>query len=66
MSQVSRKSITLKRDLKKGHVLQKEDIVMMRPGDKIPAREIKNMLGKKIKLDLNKNHQIEWNEITDE
>jgi N-acetylneuraminate synthase len=66
MSQVSRKSITLKRDLKKGHVLQKEDIVMMRPGEKLPAREIKNMLGKKIKLDLNKNHQIEWNEITNE
>mgnify|MGYP001223650553 CR=1 FL=1 len=66
MSQVSRKSVTLKNNLSRGDVISRNDIVMKRPGLKIQAKDIHKILGKKVYRDLKSNYQIEWNDIDNE
>jgi N-acetylneuraminate synthase len=49
---VARKSIHILNSLKKGHILQPQDLIMRRPGDGISPMEIDEIIGKKIKADL--------------
>ena len=65
MSQVSRKSITLGRDMKQGEMISLSDLAMKRPGTSLPAREIKNIIGRTIRKDLYENHQLEWNDLNE-
>ena len=55
---ISRKSITLKNDLAKNHKILAEDIIMKRPGTGLIGQEIFKILGKKIKRNLKKDHQL--------
>src|SRR5574343_518064 len=46
------KSLSINKDLKKGHILSMEDLEGKKPGDKgIPAKDFKKILGKKLKVD---------------
>ena len=58
MSNVSRKSLTLVKELRKGEVIMKKHLRLKRPGTGIYFSEIKNILGKKSKKNLKINYQI--------
>jgi N,N'-diacetyllegionaminate synthase len=60
---VARKSIHLRVSLPKGHTLTESDIVIKRPGDGITAVFMKQVIGKKLKSDLNEDHKLSWEEI---
>ena len=50
--QIMRRSIILKRNLRKGHILSIKDLTLKRPGHGIPADKLKKIIGKKIKKNL--------------
>ena len=56
--QIARKSIHTNKELKKGHVLQKDDLIMLRPGDGISPMDIDLYLNKQIKSNLPAGHKI--------
>lgn len=49
---IARKSLHLKRDVKKGYILSEDDFIALRPGDGISPMEIENVLGKELLSDL--------------
>jgi sialic acid synthase SpsE len=49
---IARKSIHILNSIKKGHTLQSHDLTMRRPGDGISPMDIDQVVGKKIKSDL--------------
>ena len=49
MSQVSRKSLHFKKTLPIGHILESEDVVLRRPGSGLLWRDLKKIVGKKLK-----------------
>jgi len=55
---VARKSIHLAKNLPASHVLTKEDLVILRPGDGISPMEINSILGKKLNKDLEQNYKL--------
>ena len=63
MAVVSRKSIVLSKNVKKGEIITEEHIVLKRPGTGLYAREIKNILNKSLRYDLPKDHLLSWIDI---
>ena len=63
MSQVSRKSIFLSRNLKKDSIINASDLLFMRPGDGILANQIENVCGMKLNKDLGKDHKLLWDDL---
>jgi N,N'-diacetyllegionaminate synthase len=61
---VARKSVHILTDLKKGAILSQKDLIMKRPGDGISGFEIKYILGRKITLDLRKDHKVSWKDFS--
>ena len=55
---IARKSIHINKALKKGYLLKREDMVMMRPGDGISPMEMDLYLNKKIASNLSEGHKI--------
>ncbi len=52
------------RDIKAGEVLNNENIWVKRPGTgEIKAENFKELLGKKVKVDIKKNIQLKWSQI---
>lgn len=60
---VVRKSIHLSKDCLKGKVLEEDDLIMKRPGDGISPMNLKNILGKRIKIDLPYEHKLKMDDI---
>ena len=60
---IVRKSIHLKHDVKKGHILQEEDIVMMRPGDGISPMQLDSIVGMEVLTDLIEGHKVTWENL---
>ena len=60
MAAVSRKSIVLSRNVKKGEKITEDHITLKRPGTGLYAREIENVLNKKASCDLSKDHILSW------
>ncbi len=56
--QIARKSIHTSKPLEKGHLLKKEDLIMMRPGDGISPMDIDLYLDKQIAKYLPDGHKI--------
>ena len=54
MKTISRKSIVLTKDLKKGDVITSEYLTMKRPGTGLNAHYIEKIIGKKVDVDLKK------------
>ena len=57
-AKVARKSITSSTDIKKGQVFTSEMISIRRPGTGIPPFELETVIGKKAKLDIDKDSLI--------
>lgn len=60
---IARKSIHLLKNLKIGHVLSSNDLIMKRPGDGISPMEIDLVLGKKITKSLVEDTKLEWKHL---
>lgn len=60
---IARKSIHLKHDLKAGHVIKADDLIMKRPGDGISPMKMYEITGKKIKSDLITDHKLTLSDI---
>ncbi len=61
--EIARKSIHISRSLNQGHLLKKEDFVMLRPGDGISPMNIKYFIGRKLKSSLEKYHKLNEGDI---
>lgn len=48
---IARKSIHLRVDVERGHVISEDDLISLRPGDGISPMEWENVIGRKIKKD---------------
>lgn len=60
---IARKSIHLKRNLLKGHVICEGDIISLRPGDGISPMEWENIIGKTIVTDKNEYDKLFFSDI---
>lgn len=60
---IVRKSIHVNNFLNIGHVIQNEDLIMLRPGDGISPMEIEKVVGKKIVKQINPGTQLDWTYI---
>jgi len=63
MKKIFEKSIVSAMNLKKGEVLCKNNITFKKPGDGISAALFKEVYGKKLKKDLDKNSKINWDDL---
>ncbi len=63
IAKVARKSVVSVKNMKKGTYIKKEDITTKRPGTGIPASEFYEIIGKKIKRDINKDTLIKWEDL---
>lgn len=61
-----RRSIVATKDLKKGAIIGQDDIDYKRPGNKISPAESNRILGKELKNDIKKEHQITYQDILGE
>ena len=60
---IARKSIYLNKDIKKGTIIKKEDIIIKRPGLGIIPYKINKIINKKAKKNIKKDHWISWDMI---
>jgi N,N'-diacetyllegionaminate synthase len=63
MKTVFEKSIVTKKELNIGHVILEEDLSYKKPGDGIPAREYKNIIGRIVKDTIPANEKINYNQL---
>lgn len=63
MYNVSRKSIVLKYDMNMGDIIKLSDLELKRPGTGLMSKDIKFLIGKKLKKDLKKNHLISYEDL---
>lgn len=59
----NRKSIVVTRIVKKGQILTEEDIDIKRPGMGIEPRYYECFLGKTARVDMDKNHLLDWGDV---
>lgn len=59
----ARRSLYYNRDLKKGYILTKNDIIPKRPGTGIPVSEIKNIIGSQLKQDVFDDNQVKSEDL---
>ena len=62
----ARESVVAEEDIKEGEVFNEKNIWVKRPSPKngcIPAKEYKNILGKKSKNEIKKDSQIKWDDL---
>jgi N,N'-diacetyllegionaminate synthase len=60
---IARKSIHLKRSLKKGDVIKEEDLIPLRPGKGISPMYWEDIIGKRSKYDLPENHLLSFSDF---
>lgn len=61
--EVARKSIYLAQNLEAGHVLTKQDLIMKRPAKGISPMELDQVIGKKIREALPKDHMLTYTNL---
>ena len=61
--QIARKSIHTNKPLEKGHIIKKEDLIMMRPGDGISPMDMDLYLNKQIATNLPEGHKFSKNDF---
>ena len=61
--QIARKSIHINKPLEKGHIIKKEDLIMIRPGDGISPMDIDLYLSKQIATNLPEGHKVSKNDF---
>ena len=60
---IARKSIHIKQNLKAGKLLNKNDLIMKRPGDGISPMDIEKVIGKELKRDLAEESKLMWEDL---
>jgi N,N'-diacetyllegionaminate synthase len=60
---IVRKSIHYKRDLVKGHILEFDDLVILRPGSGVSSMELGNVLGKELNVNVESNQLFNFNDL---
>lgn len=63
MALVSRKSVTLRSDLRAGDIIEPSHLVMRRPGTGLSPMEIDRVIGMKVKRDLRAGHQLSLSDL---
>lgn len=58
-----RRSIVLNNSMKKGDIIKESDLTYKRPGTGIPPNEYNFVIGRKLKIDLNKDSVLNWNNL---
>ena len=57
----ARASVVADRDMAADHIITEKDIWVRRPGSgEIPGYKYNDIIGKKLRLDVKKNHQLKW------
>ena len=59
----ARRSLVLTKDLQKGHVIKKEDLISKRPANGISPKFINKILGKKLKYNLKYDDILMWKHL---
>ncbi len=59
----ARRSLVLTRDMKKGEVIKKEDLMPKRPGTGIPAKFEEIIIGRTIRADLSEDTVLTWDMV---
>ena len=60
---VVRRSIVLARDMQKGNVITKDDIVLLRPEGGIEPKDIQDVLGKMLVADVSSGEMLRWQDV---
>ena len=63
MRKISRKSIVLKKTMKRHQVLREKDITMKRPGTGLNGQNLNLVLGKKLRSSFRKDHQLKLSDL---
>src|SRR5690606_23870702 len=63
---VSRQSVCLKRDLPAGHVLSEGDLTVKRPGTGIPARHLRDLVGRRLRQAVTGNDLLQESDLAQE
>jgi N,N'-diacetyllegionaminate synthase len=63
MKIIFEKSIVSIGKLDKGSVLLPHMLAYKKPGDGIPARDYKNLIGRKLKREVDKDHKFQWSDF---
>ena len=63
MKMIFQKSIVSSRNIKKGTILQFDDLAFKKPGDGIPASRYNELIGKVLSIDVMQNHKFELNDF---
>tara|TARA_B100001057_G_scaffold72578_1_gene66838 strand:+ start:1238 stop:2227 length:990 start_codon:yes stop_codon:yes gene_type:complete len=58
---LARRSIYLKKDLPKNHIIQKKDLILLRPVNGLPIEKLETILGKKLKKKIKRNIPLKIN-----
>jgi N-acetylneuraminate synthase len=56
----ARRSLVLTRDIKKGEVIKREDIMLKRPGTGISPEHLEIVIGRSVKMDLDEDTVLTW------
>ena len=60
---VHRRSLVVKREIKSGEILTKENLAIKRPGIGIPPKHFEEVLGKKVQRDLDPEQLLDWADV---
>ena len=60
MKRIFEKSIVAASDLPRGTILEEKHLTYKKPGDGIPARMFRQVIGKELVQDISKNSKVEW------
>ena len=58
MKIIFEKSIVSSKILKKFHIIKFDDLAFKKPGNGIPAKDFKKIIGKKLNKDIKKDHKF--------
>ena len=50
-------------NLEKGHIIAKTDLIMKRPGDGISPMEFEKCLGKSLRLNVQEDQMLKWEDL---
>jgi len=60
---IARKSLHISKRLTRGTILKFEDLVALRPGSGISPMEIDRVIGKTLRIDVEKQHMLRYNDL---
>ncbi len=60
---IVRRSVALRRPLKRGDVIRKEDLTLLRPGTGIAPRDLRGIIGRRAARDLPDGSLLQWGDL---